>query len=65
MDIVTKLKQVSHYCSEHDNQCRNCVYESKNYWCVPMELADYLRQRCPDEWDVNKIERILNDEDPA
>ena len=62
MKLTTKLKQISHYCSEHDNQCHGCIYFSKNYWCIPMEIADYCSKKCPDEWDMKEIEKRLDDE---
>ncbi len=57
--ILQKLRQIKKYCAEHDRQCTNCVYKT---WidCRIQMVADLL-VLVPDEWDLEKVEEILNE----
>lgn len=57
--ILQKLKQIKKYCTEHDNFCSNCVYRTRKDCRIQM-VADLLVV-VPDEWDLEKVEEILNE----
>lgn len=62
--IISKIKQASHYCKAHEGKCDDCIYRKRVAGivtsCRLTELALYLAERFPSEWDSTAAERILN-----
>jgi len=63
MNLLTKLRMIAHYCAQHDEYCKDCMYDSERYGCAWMSLAEYALNKCPDDWDFDEIERRLDAED--
>lgn len=63
MNVISKIGQVQHYCSEHES-CRDCIYLRKVAGivgsCRIEDLLDYLSGTEPKKWDPEKVERFLN-----
>lgn len=59
--ILQKLRQIKKYCAEHDNHCHNCVYDTERFDCVWMSITNQMHNECPDEWDLERVEEILNE----
>lgn len=60
MDLMTRLKQVAHYCDRHDEYCHNCMYDTKEFGCIWMSITKLVQNQCPNDWEFDEIERRLN-----
>lgn len=57
MDLISKLRQISHFCGEHDNNCTNCSYYHGG--CAWMNAVWYMEGKTPDSWDTDRIVKIM------
>ena len=56
--LMNKLKEVKYFCSMHDAHCNNCIYKRNN--CMINELAGELSADIPQDWDLKKVEEIID-----
>ena len=71
MSVLNKLKQIQHYCRKHREEggCETCVYykisklnEVYSFGsCRINSAVDTLYDKWPQEWDLEKLEEILDD----
>ena len=62
MSVLNKLKQIKKYCGEHED-CRNCIYYIPINDCEICHVVHSLCFEKPTEWDLKKVEDILNGSD--
>ena len=61
--LMGKLKQISHYCAQHDEFCSGCDLRTGEgeTACRIQNVVIYMKDLNPSEWDFNKLERILDE----
>ena len=62
--IIKALEHIRGLCRLHKNSCNSCRFYSDNNdtYCQILDLIHVL-DTTPEEWDMEEIERIINETD--
>ena len=63
--IIETLRNIKEHCNKRGN-CKSCQFDGEYKFttearCVLTVISHYLGSVSPYEWDMEKIERIIND----
>lgn len=59
--IINTLRNIQNYCEKRGIGCIDCVFDKGSY-CQIYDIVHQLRC-APYEWDIETIERIINETD--
>ena len=60
-DLMKIIKGIKRECARHTASCDGCRFKRDLKPCQINSLIGHLHQDEPDKWDMEEIERIIND----